>query len=202
MWVVELVMSLVIQVIPMFAELTFKTLVMRGEGVNMLHAARLAMRIAIMLIEVRKGEVLDFSETKQPDAKLRSRGIQLLDMTETEIDTVDLEKGKAARIDAHKAKIKTFNAKNALINILDVSGSTIEVLDLTDSTVNVLDASGTQIKSLILTRARILNMDLSESKINNLVGRDSARVYIEIRWKSKIESESKDTQETKDTANG
>jgi len=40
-------MSLVIQVIPMFAELTFKTLVMKGEGVNMLHAARLAMRIAI-----------------------------------------------------------------------------------------------------------------------------------------------------------
>jgi hypothetical protein len=53
MWMVELAMSLVIQVIPMFAELTFKTLVMKGEGVNMLHAARLAMRIAIMLIEVR-----------------------------------------------------------------------------------------------------------------------------------------------------
>ncbi|MFA4016971.1 MAG: hypothetical protein RUDDFDWM_002083 [Candidatus Fervidibacterota bacterium] len=198
MWIMGILISVVTETIPIFAGLIVKALLMKKEGGNMLHAANLAMKIAIMLAEIRKGEVHDLSQAHQSKVELEGRMIQLLDLSEAEIEVIELTKVKAARIDAHRAKITKLNGRNMLVNILDVSESVIDELDLTDSNINVLDACRAEIKTLNLSGAHILNMDLSESTIHNLVGRNSARVYMEIRWQSKISRETKDkpTDET------
>jgi hypothetical protein len=184
--IVGSLISIAIELIPIFIGLIIRALTMRREGAGMLHAASLALRIVVMLAKARKAGVCDFSQSKRPELELRGRILQLLDMSEAEIETVDLSKGEVVRLDAYKARIRKLNCNNAVINILDVSESVIDVLSLAGASINVLDAYRAEIKTLDLGNGHILNMDLTESMINNLVGVDSAKVYIRTEWHSRV----------------
>ena len=186
MWIFELMRSVLFEIIPKILGLIITALIMRAEGGPMLHSATLALKIIIMLARARKGEVYDFSEIKQPEVKLQGKVIQLLDMTEAEIKIVNLNKGQIARVDAYKTKIEQFDCRDTVINIMDLSDSKIDVLDISRASINLLDAHRAEIKTLNMVDAHILNLDLSESTIHNIVGRDSAKVYIDVGWRAKI----------------
>ena len=186
MWVIELISSLLFELIPKFFGLTITAVIMRTEGGAMLHSATLALKIIMMLAKARKGEVYDLSEIKQPEIKLQGKVIQLLDMSKAKIDTVNLNKGQVARVDAYKTKIGRFDCSNTVINVMDLSESAVDVLDISGASINILDAHRAEIKTLNMGGAHILNLDLSESTIHNIVGRDSAKVYIDVGWRAKI----------------
>lgn len=186
MWIVQILITLSMEIVPLLIKMIIIGFIDRKWGPKDLKVAALGLRIAIMLGEIRKGSVEDFSKTKAPKIDFSGRLLQLLDMTEAEIDEVNLSKAKLGRGDSYKLKANRFQADNALINILDLSKSEVKMVDFNGARINVLDLSEAKIGTLNISHANILNLDLSEAIVNNMVGGSSAEIYLQARWKARI----------------
>lgn len=182
--IIQFLTSLIMELLPALVGLIVKALIERAP--RSLNAANLGLKIARMLAEIRRGSLEDYSEEKAPRINLSGKLVQRLDMTEAEIDEVDLSKGKFAQVSAYKLKAGRLKAGDMVTVIMDLAKSEVKEVDLRGAKINTLDLFEAKVDALNIAHADILSFDLSEAIIGAIVGGNSARVYLQDRWKARI----------------